>query len=187
MALASDSIGYTPPPAAIDIEEKGTILLLLLSESGHFVVTPDKILQRCSQLSDRFSCAQPWKGEKIDGIEPWGWSKALVNQMVAMGVDRRLMPDEDALNHLRNLSHRRLTIEAHEHLETNLMPAEALTEQDCINAFKKWGKVVGKYPWSSSGRGLFSGEKGFEGSFLRRCKGAINHQCSVMIERAFDV
>lgn len=80
-----------------------------------------------------------------------------------------------------------MTISAHNYLRTGDSPIEAKNIRECEEALEKFDEVIGKYPWSSSGRGLFSGNKQYRSSFLRRCQGAINHQGSVMIEKKYDV
>lgn len=187
MALGAGSLFYTPPPGAAALARSGAAVPLWIAAPDDFVLMPETQHGWADEMADRHGLARPWRGESIDACVPWGWSTATVNQLLAAGVPRDVLPSAEDVENVKMLSHRRLTVKAHRALETGLEPAECGTPDECEEAFQRWGKVVGKYPWSSTGRGLFSGEKGYELSFLRRCRGAINHQGSVMIERAFDV
>lgn len=139
------------------------------------------------QMSRRYTLPRPWEGQTVEGCEPWGWSQAVKRIFVKAGIDPRLLPSEHKLDILRRLSHRRLTVEIHSFLRTGLEPIEAFTPDECIRAVERWHNVIAKYPWSSSGRGIFHGGEGFEKSFLQRCTGAIGAQGSVMIEQALKV
>lgn len=187
LALGVDSTFYTPPPIAIETAMEGETLPLWIAEPDDYVMLGSQGVERYNQLSHRYSLAKPWKGEPVDGCVPWGWSKAARQVFIKSGIDRDILPSDTTLDRLRALSHRRLTIDAHKYLDTDLIPIETADIKECETALDKWKEVVGKYPWSSTGRGLFSGNNNHRDSFLRRCAGAINHQGSVMIEKSLDV
>lgn len=189
LALACDSEYYTPPPTALNVAASGeTFPLDFASPDDYVLLSPDGI-KKWEEMADssQNSIARPWLGEKIDQCEPWGWSKAVRAIFRRAGVEENILPDDEYIGNVRNLCHRRHTIGTHRFFNTDFIPIEASDSGECVEALELWGKVIGKYPWSSTGRGIFSGEERFKDSFLRRCSGSIAHQGSVMIEPAYDV
>lgn len=187
LALGANATHYTPPPAALRLEKAGQTLPLWMAAPTDYVLLDDAGRDFRQARSSRFNLPRPWRGEPIDRCEPWGWSMAARRRFLDAGVPPSLLPSDDCLDTLRRLSHRRLTIEAHRFLATGLDPVEAFDTARCERELESRGSVMAKYPWSSTGRGVFRGTPELKTSFLTRCGGAIAHQGSVMIERAFDV
>lgn len=187
LALGSDSIHYTPPPMAKKLAADGSVLPLWLANKEDFFITDDRGQRFWSTLKGKSQFAQPWNGQKIEKCIPWGWSRAARQFFINSGIPNELLPSDSYLHSLRELSHRRISCQVHNYLKTGNSPLEAFNAQECIDALIKWGNVIGKYPWSSSGRGIFSGSIQFKDSFLRRALGAISHQGSVIIEPAYEV
>ena len=96
----------------------------------------------------------------FDEVLPWGWDLAVKTELEEAGVNKQLLPDEGKLIDIRHLSNRRKTI------NSLLVLRMKLEDQTCgesayITTFEsgrkvleKWGNVVIKAPWSSSGRGI---------------------------------
>ncbi|MCH5246892.1 MAG: hypothetical protein J1E99_01930 [Muribaculaceae bacterium] len=184
IALGKNTEHFTPPPAALQQMIAGETLLLKTLSKNDFVFS--HIPQQQMQLLPPTN-AKVWNGESFDKIIVWGWSAAIVNELLRAGVPPKHLPHKTTLDNIRRFSHRRLSIELHHQLRSPFVPVEATTVDECLEALEKWSTVIGKYPWSSTGRGLFAGSPQFLQSFINRCKGAINHQGSVLIEKAFDV
>lgn len=185
--MGSDSTHYTPPPIVAGLARSGETLPMWIAPPDDFVLVGDVGRQWWETHPERDTLARPWSGEPVECCMPWGWSKAVRENLRVAGVAPSLLPSDDILDKIRILSHRRLTINAHRYLSTGLEPVEARSEDEACQALERFGKVIGKYPWSSTGRGLFSGDPGHVGSYLHRCRGAIDRQGSVMIEKAYDV
>lgn len=186
-ALGTDAVHYTPQPLVECLALSGLTLPMWMASEDDYVLVDDDGRKFYETMCHKHTLARPWQGEKIDCCVPWGWSKAVKQVFIDKGVDSSVLPDDALLDQWRSLSHRRLTITAHKFFDTGLEPAEASSLKDCEEALTRWENIIGKYPWSSTGRGLFSGNPQYKTSFLGRCAGAINHQGSVMIEKAFDV
>lgn len=187
MALGAGSLFYTPPPKARLLAASGSTLPMWIASECDYVILPENQREWALSAAGKYGLARPWQGEAVDEVVPWGWSVATRNRLLAEGVPPEVLPSDEYLETVRLLSHRRLTVKAHEFLSTGLSPVECFTLEECAACRSIWGNVIGKYPWSSTGRGIFSGEPGYETSFLKRCRGAFNHQGSVMIEKYFDV
>lgn len=94
----------------------------------------------------------------IGEVAPWGWDKALRAQLRRLDADARLLPSDEQLANMRLLSHR--------HTAAVLLPQllrgtgtvgeafECSTETEVEELAQRYGHIVLKAPWSSSGRGL---------------------------------
>lgn len=190
LALASGQRYYTPPAAAVAMEHAGIWLPLLLGRKGDFVLT-DGMRDMPEDLREWDHDMQPWQGEEIEALRPWGWSPWAMEQFARAfrkrGARWHEHFDSDVnLQRVASLSHRRISTAVHHTLATDLAPVEAFTTEEARNALQKWGRVVGKSPLSGSGRGVFHGSMHSADAFTRRCATSIARQGSVMIERELD-
>lgn len=109
-----------------------------------------------------------WNGEEHlvlppdTHIEPWGWSPALCHQLELAGVQASLLPSQDKIEQIRQLSHRQTAVSLLQELrdelplDGHLAGQSALCQsieeaEETVNAY---GEALLKSPWSSSGRGL---------------------------------
>lgn len=91
------------------------------------------------------------------GIDPWGWDAALCAVLRRGGVPDSLLPTVSQLADIRQLSHRRVAARLLPLLHTEGTVGEAYecTAADEVEALlSRYGRLVLKAPWSSSGRGL---------------------------------
>lgn len=187
LALATDSPFYTPPTAALELQRSGESMPMWIANQNDYVLMGAEAKESYEIFSLTHNVAKPWEGQQIENCIPWGWSKATRQIFRNIGITDEFLPTDKKLDIWRNLSHRKTTILFHNQLSNTRKPYEAHSPEECKEVLKKWGKVIGKYPWSSSGRGLFQGVKEYQDSFLRRCIGCINHQGSVILEYQYDV
>lgn len=129
------------------------------------------------------------KGIEISQCCPWGWSKNARHQFLKAGVDSRVLPDDECIENMRQLSHRRTTITLMERLHSagifKTLPAVPI-EITSINQLPK-GRVYIKLPWSSSGRGVMACDTTkLSPASQGRIEGMIHRQCSVIVEPALD-
>ncbi|MDE6297323.1 MAG: hypothetical protein K2L89_05700, partial [Muribaculaceae bacterium] len=45
----------------------------------------------------------------FSNIEPWGWNKVIRRKLMETGIDPSLIPDDNFISNLRNISHRKIT------------------------------------------------------------------------------
>ena len=121
------------------------------------------------------------------GISVWGWDKALKAQLKRRGVTDSLLPTDAQLENIRQLSHRRTAAWLLPQLQSSYTVGEAFECREASEVeslLAKYGQVVMKAPWSSSGRGLrflsveqtpFSMQAGWFNNVIAR-------QGSVMVE-----
>lgn len=187
LALGSDSRFYTPPPAAIQLTQSGASVPLWMASPQDYVILSPELKSFYAKFNGHYKWPKLWDGQPIEECVPWGWSKAVRQIFIDAGINHLILPSDNQLECWRQLSHRRLTCLIHNELQTGIDPIECFNPQECLDALRHWEKVIGKYPWSSSGRGIFSGSLNYIQSFITRCKGSIAHQNSVLIEPAHDV
>lgn len=175
IALASGLSNFTAPHAGRQLRHDLGFLPALWAQQGDIVITDDPELAayRWKRLSARIARVMgtdyshrgnirfvPWKltvPTVGTSIEPWGWNSALRAQLLRSGVAAYLLPQPEALQTIRELSHR--------HTAAVLLPKlrvpgtvgesfECQTREQVEMLLQRFGHIVMKAPWSSSGRGL---------------------------------
>ncbi len=195
LALASGSKVYTPPRNAALLAHCGAILPMWLAESGDNVIADpigfENWIDNTTSLFDiniNISTVSPCHATG----EPWGWSNAIVTKLTRAGINRANLPDERALERMRQLSHRRMSIEINRLLalrgiSTPPLAIEVSTQDEITRAVKQFnGRFVMKSPWSSTGRGVFLSNITNAETILKNADGIIRRQGSVIIEPLLD-
>ena len=108
-----------------------------------------------------------WNGEERLNLSddtrilPWGWSPALCHQLELAGVQESLLPSQDKIEQIRQLSHRQTAVSLLQELRDELPLDGHLAGQSVIcqsieeaeETVNGYGEALLKSPWSSSGRG----------------------------------
>lgn len=193
LALAHGKAQYTAPPNALRLHNAGAALPLWYCDNDDYIVAPNADLQWLAKVKELFdlngSVFTHSDIPKVDACFPWGWSMNAVNQFVSCGVSRDLLPDDAEIEKMRQLSHRKVTIEVMHRLSEKFhqllppMPLEATTEDEVLDYQRKHGAIYIKSPWSSSGRGVINAALLTEKEMLRRAMGIAHRQGSVMCEK----
>lgn len=190
IALAAHLKNFTAPHAGRQLRHDLGFLPALWAEADDVVLVDDlESIPRSWRY--RCRCRLVEKRElarlKFDAIEPWGWDLALRANLVRYGVDERLLPSEDAIEQIRVLSHRRVSAWLLPLLRVDGTVGEAFectTADDVDKLIGRYGRVVLKAPWSSSGRGLrFVTEMSHIEGWL---KNLLTTQGSVMLEPYYN-
>ena len=93
----------------------------------------------------------------IRRVEPWGWDLALRSFLLRYGVPEGVLPSEQQIAVIRDLSHRKTAAALLRSLAIEGTVGESVvleTPEAVALQVQRWGKVVLKAPWSSSGRGI---------------------------------
>ena len=195
LALAFGGSNYTPPANALALHNAGAALPLFYGERGDMVIGREIDRTWVAEAVNRFDL-----GTSIfDGYypleceaAPWGWSLDARRQLEQAGVNQNALISPEQIECLRQLSHRRLTVEVMAQLAQSLpfeipaRPIEATTPKQALDYHKEHGGCYVKLPWSSSGRGVFDASGLTDDALLSRVKGMINRQGSVMCEQRLD-
>ncbi len=167
IALSYDVPHITIPHAAQELRINLGFLPALWANDGDCVLVDDikYALKAVSQFNNiaadvLFVEKKDLSSLPITGIKPWGWDKRIRAELQESGVDLSILPSDDTLERIHNLSDRSNTTLV---LDTLRSGIESRT---CGKSFKcdtfsevevicnKYKSTVVKCPWSSSGRGL---------------------------------
>lgn len=135
-----------------------------------------------------------WNGEERLNLSddtrilPWGWSPALCHQLEQAGVQESLLPTQDKIEQIRQLSHRQTAVSLLQELrdelplDGHLAGQSALCQsieeaEETVNAY---GEALLKSPWSSSGRGLMKTDNPQWKAWAKRI---LKAQGSVVVEQ----
>lgn len=177
IALASGLANFTAPHAGRLLRHDLGYLPALWAKEGDVILVddPEYARQALKKLSARLHRAglgrKPADGNfffhsirqdiptdvHIDHVEPWGWNSALRAQLLRRRVDEQLLTSDKQLDAIRELSHRRTASHLLPLLREPGTAGESLecrTVEEVEDAVGRFGQVVLKAPWSSSGRGL---------------------------------
>ncbi len=213
IALASDLRNFTAPHAgrqlrndmgffaALWIEDNAISDDFSVNASQEHLVLVDNVRQATvawSRLRNRIgrpSCtfvdSAMLQQIHISEVKPWGWNKSLRTSLIRHGIEEKVLPSESALEQYRNLSHRRVAMALLAELQCTGTVGEAFVCDDVAsvsNYLDKYGKIVVKAPWSSSGRGVhFVDRLRFSAShFQGWLNNIILQQGSVMVEPLYN-
>lgn len=185
MALADGHAGYTPPA---QIQQMRRELWWL---PGWWASDDDIVWNG----EDRLNLSDDTR------ILPWGWSPALRHQLKQAGVQDSLLPTEERIEHIRQLSHRQTAVTLLQELREQLpleghIAGESMlchNMEEVEETIAQYGDAMLKSPWSSSGRGVkalsnslieekdSSRREGWEGSAWVRH--VLKTQGSIVVER----
>ena len=200
-ALAAGTPYYYPSVIARKLASAWALLPALWANNGDVVWVPDDVstssipdwaqhvtLVHQSDLKKAF-----W--ETIHEIAPWGWDALVRQQLNKAGAPQTLLPNDDTLANVRQLSSRNTTALVlpklrhllHEqgfdtvgtsHIATSLTDVEAF-----IHAH---GEAMAKALWSCSGRGVFRITPPLSESCIGRIKRLLREQGAVELEPLYN-
>lgn len=190
LALGIGCRNYTPPPHAAALHRAGTLMPLWWADEGDAVIAPEGLEKEARELCRRYGLhGRIFAAEPTPGAEaaPWGWSADAKRQFMIAGMDEGGLPDDKHIELLRNLSHRRMSIEIIKGLGADYpMPVEATDADVVVKMEKENPGCFVKSPWSCSGRGVFCAQSLDATALRKRVEGMINRQGSVMVEKGLD-
>lgn len=167
LALAHGTFHYVSPMSAQAFANDAAAIPAWIYRSGSVLVPqmPDaNFLSLCSEfdLPVAFVPRSDLEVEKVSSVTPWGWNYNLKKILIKNGLQESILPTDEMCEHIRDLSHRRLTIEAARFISERfsrpeLLPvaaSELRRMEDVEGYLFKHGSAIFKMPWSGSGRGL---------------------------------
>lgn len=195
LALADNATHFTPPAAALRLAKAGAILPAWIGEPGDYYIADPETDGWIDSLRDTFSLhATRYNGQKdVSTLNPWGWSRYTRRRFIETGVNASLLPQYSVLGIIRELSHRRLTIDMHKSLSGASLPypmpeypEEVSSAASIAKRLEAGEHIYVKSPWSGSGRGIVDSASAPVRQVMRLATGVIGRQGSVMVERALD-
>ena len=97
------------------------------------------------------------RNSELTSIQPWGWDRAIRRELERMGVEASLLPAVEQIEQIRQLSHRRTSAQLLPLLQMEGTVGEAFectAVEEVTELMQRYGRLVLKAPWSSSGRGV---------------------------------
>lgn len=195
LALADGNSNYCPPPAACAIASDLATLPLWYAQGGDALLLPsDGCMGYVAEMSQYFTlpavCVQQ-NMPSFSAVVPWGWSPQIKRRLQAMGVGDALLPSQQNLERLRELSNRRVAVELLRALrdagiDTPEIPSYFSSPADVAAFINSMPRSVVKAPWSGSGRGIAWGIGRVEVPVEHFYNGVIKKQGGVVCERFLD-
>lgn len=196
LALAANSDSYTPPANIKRLQERYALLPALYAETGSKILVPDnfnisespnEFVDLVSHKDIEFLYAKDLKDRCFE-VNVWGWNKSVRNNLLRSGVNKNCLPTIEWLDKLRELSHRRTTLEFQQRLRRLIpdydiaIPIEFSDENEAFNwASENIGAYM-KAPWSSSGRGIYQSLEPYNLSMKQWIHGIVQRQGSIIGE-----
>ena len=165
IALASNLTNFTAPHAGRQLRADLGFLPALWADEGDYVLVEDADYAALAyrRATKGRKCRVEWVTKSqlsslpLLSVSPWGWDAALRHQLLRYGVDASLLPSEQQVAEIRQLSHRQtaalllpsLRIDGTVGEAVFCQSVEAVEQQLSLHS-----RLVLKAPWSSSGRGL---------------------------------
>lgn len=187
LALASNALSYTPTTAAIAMRQSGALLPLWWSEPGDEVIVPDPLLPVANALCREWNLpGKAVTASTANDAMPWGWSRSVLRELKSLGVSN--LPSDDQVQAIRQLSHRRTSIELLRALGMNekMLPVEFSDADTALETIHCMGDTVLKMPWSGSGRGVFHSNHISRAMLEKTVRDVIHRQGSIIVERELD-
>lgn len=195
LALAAGTANYTPPLAARRLRDAGCTLPLWYGSAGDRVITHGVNARWFDTITELFGLqADLYDHRSATSLtpSPWGWSAAARRNFLNENFDPSQLPDDALLEHLRQLSHRRTSIEINRRLR-DMLDFEIASESVEIDnpatladLLAEDNNMIIKAPWSSTGRGIIDCRTLRPDEVMRHASGIISRQGSVMAEHAYD-
>ena len=191
LALADGGANYSPPPAALRIaQDLASLPLWFAGKDDAVALANEENHSFREKVAQCFEVATGYDKNirpMITGIVPWGWSKQLLRRMRAAGFDDTILPSDDDIAAIRELSNRKSSIRllralAERGIDTPPMPLY-FTDSDSACAFvSSVPRCVVKAPWSGSGKGIMWGIGHVEEPMRHFCNGIVRRQGGVVCE-----
>lgn len=161
LALAANLRQFTAPHAGRQLRSDLSHIPALWADQGDLVLVDDidnardKVRHLGAHLADKVEFITKAQlehmlhTEYLDSVRPWGWNLSVKHELERMGVPEIMLPTDDVLARVRELSSRQW---AAEHLQQGVEYVDNYARVKEL--VLQWGKAVVKAPWSSSGRGV---------------------------------
>ena len=181
LSLAAGTPNYQAPESALFLASDLALLPKWYAENG-------------AKVFDRSDIMPIDPTEEFESVVPWGWDKSVKRLLIINGIDESILPSDEKIETIRQLSHRRTATRAMAHLRSKLgdkyhfpLPAAELHSVEEVKTFAEaYDEIVLKAPWSSSGRGVYWTTARFTPSLGGWIKRTIEKQGSIMAELAMD-
>lgn len=197
IALASNLTNFTAPHAGRQLRADLGFLPALWACEGDYVLVEDadQATRAYRRATKGRKCRVEWVTKQqlgslpIEKIDPWGWDAALRSQLLRQGVNEALLPTEQQIAEIRQLSHRQTSSLLLQQLKgSGLIGTAQLCNSYALvrEQISKHQRIVLKAPWSSSGRGIRFVENELNDCQRGWLRNLLNSQGGVMAEPYYE-
>ncbi|MBR4729772.1 MAG: hypothetical protein IK075_05875 [Prevotella sp.] len=195
IALASNLSNFTAPHAGRVLRADVGYLPALWAGSDDYVLVDhaDDAQTALVRLMHRpflgFVEKRQLASLPISFVEPWGWDLALRSFLLRYGVPEGVLPSEQEIAVIRDLSHRKTAVGLLRSLAIEGTVGESVvleTPEAVALQVERWGRVVLKAPWSSSGRGIRFVDTVLDDYQMRWLRNVLVRQGAVVVEPHYD-
>ncbi len=199
LILANNTKNYTPSSGILKMRRSFSYVPVFWASRGDVILTDDVGISvaenKAHGIPDAdviFCTLNDLHRFKFDSINPWGWDKTLKHSLIRYGVDSALMPSDEQLNVIRNMSHRRNVLPLMQVLRDGQEDCTCGDGLECFSVdeieevLSTWKRIVIKAPWSSSGINIIYVEGVLSDAMRSRCSHLIDKQGSVMTEPLYN-
>lgn len=194
LALAVGLPGYTAPEPAARLRLSGEALPLWYGNNGDRVLMSGINAAWYDRMQQDFGITADVFDFDCSGLEaePWGWSLPVRNIYVDQGFNPDSLPDNVAIERIRQLSNRCTSIVLSEKVcdalpfmcSSNAVAVHDI--QHLEDELDRRGRVLIKQPWSSSGRGVIDSLNMAREDVLRQMAGIIRRQGCAIVENVLS-
>ena len=183
-ALANGGKYYSPPASIRKLASEMQLLPFIWGDHKDYILKTDNKLVRTDSLAsvDNFKEVLT----NLSSIELWGWDSAVRHRLETLGVPEILLPDLKMINKVRQLSHRRISIECNKYMGSDCIPEEIFNIEDAEQFALINKGCYFKLPWSSGGRGVLATGDLNLCQIMEWVSGAIRKQGSVLAEKKIN-
>ena len=195
IALAANLSNFTSPHAGRQLRHDLGYLPAIWANADDYVLVDDEeeaqtaFMRLVHRPFDGFVDKRALAKLAIDRVEPWGWDLALRAFLLRYGVPSAVVPSEAEIAVVRDLSHRKTAVGLLRSFAMEGIVGESVvleTPEAVALQAERWGRVVVKAPWSSSGRGLRFIDGILDDSQMRWLRNVLMRQGSVVVEPHYD-
>lgn len=197
LALGNDSPFYMAPKSAKYLAHDLALLPIWYGDRGSLVLAKTAINENfMNVISSRFSLDFDLvdnfdlSGLTDTALSPWGWNRALLNEMALLKYPPTGLINDEYLKKLRLLSHRSTAVKLLQAIPkaNNMCGFSFVLDSiaDLKSIAPKLGPILLKAPISGSGKGLRWCREGVEGTSINWAKRILKSQGSLVVEPIYN-
>ena len=196
LALASDSDHFDAPLSAKQFATDFSLLPLWYAENDSYIFAEHADTEWFENMKKLFpqigNCRVVSSYDAVETACPWGWNKTIRRTLEKHSVAH--LPTVSQLDALRELQHRKLSIEATSYLQEIqsdtlrlVKPAQLLSANEIAQFAENHPFAIFKAPWSGSGKGIIRSLGSLSENLLNRAKNIASRQSGIVAEPLYTV
>lgn len=200
LALANHTEDYIPPASVRQMATDLSLLPIWFADAGSIVLTSENecnnayfnAIKKTFLLPvDLITPSNLPVSSSLTTVEPWGWNLAQRKSLLRYGIGKNILPSIEDIQSYRELSSKATSISvldafsgfSHCCGEASLLA----TLEECRAYASDKNDCLFKSPWSSSGKGLWWCQYGYDEATNNWCRRILKEQGGVLASPIYDV